>query len=312
MDPRRLGLVATKLHYFQIVAELGSIRRAAQDLNVAPSVISRSVRQIEAELDVQLFDRVGKRLKLTSAGETLVYHARASALEIANAVNFIQDLKGLRGGTVSIVAIESMARHAVPKVLQRFWDSYQHVDIKLHIAGSAQAFEAVANGIYDMAVAFDHAVPSNARRLASCRMRLGALLRADHPMANAPSVLLRDFVAEPLLLAESSLTLGRTVEAAAARSGVTFHSRVVTNSIGALIELAMSGQGVTFQTRLGAEPELESGKLVFVPLRDAHLRRRELVLVSRANSPLPRAASTLSVMLGEAVTALNENEIVVA
>lgn len=306
MDPRRLGLIASKLHYFQLVAELGSIRRAAHDLNVAPSVISRSVRQLEADLDVQLFDRVGRRLKLTSAGETLVYHARTSALEIANALNFIQDLKGLRRGTVSIVAIESVAQHAIPKVLGHFWTAYENVDVKLHVAGSTEAFEAVANGIYDLAVAFDLAVPRRARRLASCRMRLGALLRSDHPLAGAPSVTLRDFAAEPLLLAETSLTLGRTIEVAAAKSGVEFRSRIVTNSIGALIELALSGQGVTFQTRLGAERELDSGRLVFVPLRDPYVRSRELVLVSRSNSPLPQAAATLSLMLGAAIAALDE------
>jgi len=306
MDPRRLGLISNRLHYFQVVAELGSIRRAAHQLNVAPSVISRSVRQIELDLEVQLFDRVGRRLRLTSAGETLLYHARTSVLEIGNALNFIQDLKGLRQGTVSVAAIESVARYAIPAVLKRFWVNYENVAVRLHVAGSAEAFESVADGLYDLAVAFDVSVPRRARRLASCRMRLGALLPPHHRLARESSIMLRDVASEPLLLAESSLTLGRTIEAAAAKGGVQFRSRIVTNSIGALIELALVGQGVTFQTRLGAEPELESGKLVFVPLRDPHIKRRELVLVSRANGPLPQAASVLSVMLGQAVTSLDE------
>ncbi|WP_127144041.1 LysR family transcriptional regulator [Pelagibacterium montanilacus] len=308
MDARRFGLISTKLHYFQLVAEFGSIRRAAHALNVAPSVLSRSIRQIEADLDVQLFDRVSRRLKLTSAGETLLYHTRASALELGHALNFIQDLKGLRGGTVSIAAIESVARHAIPKVLGMFWRSHENVEVDIHVAGSTEAFESVANGLHDLAVAFDVDVPRRARRLASCRMKLGALLRPDHPLAGNRSVTLRDFALEPILLAEPSLTLGRTIEIAAAAAGVDFRSRVVTNSIGALIELARSGQGVTFQTRVGVEPELESGRLVFVPLSDPNVKMRELLLVARANSALPQAASAVSRMLGEALAKLDESD----
>src|SRR5580698_2797450 len=57
MDPYRLGLVATRIHYFQLVARLGSIRRAALVLRVAPSSISRVIKQLEEELGTPLFER---------------------------------------------------------------------------------------------------------------------------------------------------------------------------------------------------------------------------------------------------------------
>jgi DNA-binding transcriptional LysR family regulator len=74
MDARRLGLISTRLHYFQIVAQTGSIRRAAHLLNVAPSAISRSIINWAGSRR-PLVRRIRQRLRLTSA-EILVYHAR--------------------------------------------------------------------------------------------------------------------------------------------------------------------------------------------------------------------------------------------
>lgn len=78
MDPHRLGPISTRLHYFQRVARLGSIGQAARLLNVAPSSISRVASSLEEELRTPLFERVRQRLKLTSAGEIMLYRTRAS------------------------------------------------------------------------------------------------------------------------------------------------------------------------------------------------------------------------------------------
>src|SRR5258708_38950734 len=75
MDPYRLGLVATRIHYFQLVARLGSIRRAALVLRVAPSSISRVIKQLEEELGTPLFERQRQRPKLTSAGEFVLFYS---------------------------------------------------------------------------------------------------------------------------------------------------------------------------------------------------------------------------------------------
>ncbi|WP_312858697.1 LysR family transcriptional regulator [Rhizobium sp. G21] len=114
MDPFRLGLVATRIHYFQLVARLGSIRRAALALNVAPSSISRVLKQLEDELGTPLFERVRQRLKLTSAGELMLYHARASLGELNRACNEINELHGLHRGSLSVAVVESVARGLMP------------------------------------------------------------------------------------------------------------------------------------------------------------------------------------------------------
>src|ERR1700749_3426368 len=146
MDAHRLGLVSMRLHYFQTVAQLGSIRAAAQVLNVAPSAISRTVQALETALGLPLFERVRQRLKLTSAGETLVYHARASASELNRACAIINDLTGLRRGKIGISAVESVTRGLLPRILAEFWALLPNVVVEFRTVGSSEALRLVAEG----------------------------------------------------------------------------------------------------------------------------------------------------------------------
>lgn len=305
MTLHRLGLISTRLHYFQTVVQLGSIRRAAQALNVAPSAISRTIQQLEKELGAPLFERARQRLKLTSAGEILVYHAGASTAELDRARAFIDDLQGLRRGSVGIAVVESVSRGLLPEVLSRFWKRYPEVAVRVTTTGSQQAFDAVAQGECDLAIAFDAKPPKATQRLASASLRLGALLRPDHALAAKRGVRLRDFASERVILSDASLTLGSSIEAAMLNSTFELQAIAVTNSIHLMSDFAVRGHGVTFQTRVGVERELERGELVFVPLSDPQMRARKLMLIARAKVHLPAGPAALAAMLISAIQGLD-------
>ncbi|NVO12662.1 MAG: LysR family transcriptional regulator [Rhodoplanes sp.] len=305
MTLHRPSLISARLQYFQAVVRFGSIRRAAQALGVAPSAVSRTLRQLEEGLGTPLFERARQRLKLTSAGEILVYHAAASAAELERACTFIDDLEGLRRGTVAVAAVESVTRGMLPAVLSRFWERCPEVEVRLIVTGSAQAFEAVSRGECDLAVGFDVRPPKATRRLAGAGLRLGALLRPDHRLAGRRQVRLADFTGERVILADASLTLGASLEAAMPGDAAALRAAAVTNSIHLMSDLAVRGHGVTFQTRVGVEHELDAGRLVFVPLADPRLRPRKLMLVARAKAHLPAGPAVLAALLTEAVQALD-------
>jgi DNA-binding transcriptional LysR family regulator len=142
--------------------------------------------------------------------------------------------------------------------------------------------------------------------LASADVRLGALVKPDHVAAKQPGVRLRDFADQRIMMADSSLSLGKWIEDAALQSGVELQVRAVANSINELIDFTVNGDGVTFQTRVGVERELERGDLVFVPLLDRSLKPRKLTLIAAGHGQLPEAPAALAVMLTQAVSALDE------
>lgn len=309
MDPYRLGLVATRIHYFQLVARLGSIRQAAQALNVAPSSVSRILRQLEDELGTSLFERVRQRLKLTSAGELMLYHARLSLSQLNRACSEINDLHGLHRGTVSVAVIESVSRGVMPQALQEFWQRHPAITVDVRVMGSQQAANAVAEGECDLAVVFDIRVPRNVRRIAIVSLPLGVLALPESHFAEKKELKLFDLAGERVILSDSSLTLGTWIEEAFSRSFIDLTQRARTNSIGLMVDLAKRNLGTVLQTRVGIEQEIADGALKFVPLRDAKLNPRKLMLLSRSEKEMSDAASALGKLLAKSIERSGEDGI---
>jgi DNA-binding transcriptional LysR family regulator len=304
MDPYRLGLVATRIHYFQLVARLGSIRQAALVLSIAPSSISRVIKQLEDEIGTPLFERVRQRLKLTSAGELMLYHARVSTAELNRASEKINELHGLRRGRVSVSVIESVARGLMPKILSEFWAVHPEINVDIKVVGSQQASEALAEGDCDLAVAFDVQVPRHVRRIAIASLPLGVLAPPGSRFASKKQIRLFELAGERVILSDQSLMLGISVEEAFNRSLIELTRRSRTNSIGLMVDLANMNLGTVLQTRVGIEREIADGTLVFVPLRDPKIGPRRLMLLARSEKEMPDAASAFGALLAREIERL--------
>ncbi|MFN3641850.1 MAG: LysR family transcriptional regulator [Gemmobacter sp.] len=304
MDLHRLGLVSTRAQHFQLVARLGSIRAAARAVNLAPSSVSRSLRSLEEDLRAPLFERMQQRLRLTSAGELLLYHIQQSSAELGRAVTEIGDLQGLRRGTVTLAVIESAALGLLPEVLAGFWIRNPEITVAVTVGGSADMAAMVAGGEADIALAFDVRVPRNARRLAAASLPMGVVVPPGSRLAKLETVRIYDLAGERVILSDASLTLGTSVEEAFGRAGVDFARRARTNSIGLMIDLARRGLGTILQTRLGLEREIARGDLAFLQVTDARLAPRRLVLIGRAKGEMSEAAGSLADSLARAVDRL--------
>lgn len=305
MDLHRLGLVSARVNNFLLVARLGSIRQAAKAANVAPSSISRTVKQLEDDLGTPLFERTGQRLKLTSAGELLFYHIRQSTTELNRALTEINDLQGLRRGTVTLAVIESAARGLLPEVLAAYWIRNPEITVDVRVAGSAEAAALLSQGEADLALVFDARVPRNARRITAAAMPLGVLVAPGSRLtAREGRLRVYDLAGERVVLSDGTLTLGSSVEELFGGSFVDISRRARTNSIGLMIDLAMRGLGTIVQTRLGVEREVARGDLVFIPLAEPKLQPRRLILMARPKAELSDAATALSVALALAIERL--------
>ena len=283
MRTHRIGLVSTRLQYFETVVRTGTIRQAAIRLNVAPSAISRSISQLEQDIGATLFERVRQRLKLTSAGEILIHHAHIIHAEMNTARDLIDDIKGLRRGSVSVAVAESVARGLLPAMLSAFWQKFPEIVVDIRIMGSQQAFTAALKGECDLALAFDYRdIKRDLSQIASVKLEMGALVLPDHPLAGRREVRMRDLATERVLLSDSSLTLAASIEEAMLHAFAVVNPRSRTNSIGVMTELVLHGCGLAFQTRVGIEKELAEGKLVFLRIRDSRLAPRKLMLMARS------------------------------
>jgi len=275
MDLHRLGLVSSRAHHFLLVARLGSVRQAALALNVAPSSISRTIKQLEDDLGTPLFERTRQRLKLTSAGELLQHRLRQANGAMDRAVAEIGDMQGLRRGTVTVAVIESAARGLVPEVLEDFWQRYPEINVETQVTDSQHAADLVEQREADIALSIDVRVSRRIRSVLAANLKLGVLVTPDNPIARHEGPLrIGDLAGERVILSDTSLTLGGSIERIFAASQVDLPQRASTNSIGLMLDLAKRGLGAVLQTRLGATGEIARGELVFLPLADARLGLR--------------------------------------
>src|SRR6187549_915212 len=114
------------LRYVDEVARSGSIRKAAERLNIAASAINRQILALEAELGTPIFERLHKRMRLTAAGETIVSHVRNTLREHERMRIRIEELKGLRRGQVTIATMLTLASEVLPQIIASFRDKHPH------------------------------------------------------------------------------------------------------------------------------------------------------------------------------------------
>src|SRR5215831_19557336 len=108
------------LRYFLAVADTAHFTRAAAKLHVTQPTLSHQIRELEAQLNLQLFDRVGRRVKLTAAGETLLPHARRVVRELAEAQTALDELHGLKRGALRVGIVQTVNACVIPDIVARF------------------------------------------------------------------------------------------------------------------------------------------------------------------------------------------------
>src|ERR1700750_3359135 len=112
------------MRYVDEVARTGSIRKAADQLNVTASAVNRRIMDLEDELGAPLFERLPRGVRLTAAGEVFVHYLRKQNGEVGRMKSQIEDLKGLRRGTVRIACSQALALDFLPRAISEFRKSH--------------------------------------------------------------------------------------------------------------------------------------------------------------------------------------------
>lgn len=274
------------LTYVDEVARQGSIRAAADKLNVAASAISRQIKALEDELGSPIFNRQPRSVTLTAAGEILLVHIRETLREMNRTRALIEDLKGLRRGEVTVALMSGLAANIVPRVTMQFRQANPKVLVRLQLMTTPEEMiAAVAEGEADLAIGFDFPPRPNVRQLAVAFAPLGLVVSASHPFAGRASVRLSECFDYTFVVADSTTVIRPHLEQIFAQSGAGPTDFIETNSIEVMRQVVMDGHGVTFLTPFDIETDAEAGRLAFVPVQDLARETQHLVLLGPERNP---------------------------
>jgi len=199
-----------QLKYLIGIVDSGlNITSAAERLYTSQPGISKQLKQLEAELGMQLFTRKGKSLAaVTPAGREVIDRARRILREVENITNLASDLTGEQDGRLSIATTHTQARYVLPDVIREFNERYPKVDLELHQGTSEQIVELVNTHQVDFAIATgSRKLFSNLTLLPIYHWNRIALVPNDHPLAREKKpVDLKMLSAYPLVTYVFSLT----------------------------------------------------------------------------------------------------------
>ena len=289
------ALIAIAYRYFMAVAELGSVRAASRDLNVAASAISRQLIQLETALGNRLFDRSGRGLKLAPAGEVLLRGLRRAAQNHENTLDELSALRKLTRGLLRIATVESVSAAVLPDMLEHFIRSYPGIQVSVTVAGSEAVTQLVREHQAELGFTFNPSTLDGLEVLASRDLDLGAIMAPDHPLAKAKRLSLADCAEHPLAWPSPGLSLRAILDSipAARKLRPAFEC----NSLRLMASLTRRGSCIAFQTVIGIERELAAGTLVFIPLADKRLPVDRLRLVARSGAgPRPTVEAFLEIV----------------
>lgn len=147
-----MKLTFRQLKVFTVVAELGSMARAATSLHLTPPAVSMQIKEIEAQVGLALFDREGRQVSLSTAGEYFLAHARRMLAALKDADDAMARLKRVERGLLTI-GLVSTAQYFVPHLLARFHDDHPGVDVRLRVTGNRSQLVALMRaGEVDLSV----------------------------------------------------------------------------------------------------------------------------------------------------------------
>jgi DNA-binding transcriptional LysR family regulator len=139
-----------QLRIFVAVSEREHVTRAAADLNLTQSATSAAIAALEARYDVQLFDRVGRRIELTKAGRLFLVEARAVLARTHAAESALSELAGLKRGSLALAASQTVGNYWLPPVMHRYRLSYPGIALSLTIGNTESVAVAVRDGVVDL------------------------------------------------------------------------------------------------------------------------------------------------------------------
>lgn len=290
---------ASILKYFAEVARSGSIRKASDELHVATSAVSRQIKKLEDELGTPLFERFSDGLRLTSAGEVVLRHAKETLHEYEIMKSNLGDLHGKSTGRVHIAALDSLAIQFLPEFISRFHKKHPAVDFRIRTDNYNNIFRFLAEGDVDIGVTFDLARPHDMKLIHGVAMPLMAIVARTHPLARQKSVTLQECAQFNMLLQLDNEVMSSMIAVELGALNRVGRTLVATNNQMMLKPMILSGEGVAFFTPLGLLRELEAGDAVALPIAGSKLQNLEVGIVVSRRRQLTHATEVVAQSMGE-------------
>lgn len=273
------------LRHFVAVAEELHFTRAAARLAIEQSPLSRSIRNLEQRLGVELLERTKRTTKLTPAGERFLAHARALLAAADEARIDVQALPEERTGHLRISVCDGVPLPRLARLLTALRQEHPNIRVHVHEVSMAQTIHDLRGGFLDAALAPESGYGKGIVAEAIWQDSPVVIIPSDHPLAERERINLLDVVGEPLVLCRPDTGLGQQSQIEQLVRTVTATPNIVdqANTLCMLVMFVFAGYGIGIATAAQLEA-LGASDLTLRPLQDAPSTVKTWIMV-REDAP---------------------------
>jgi len=291
-----------QLRALNAVARHGGFSRAAREVRITQPTLSTHIRNLENQLGVKLFDRAGRSVTLTPAGEIFSEYTSRILDLCDQAAEALQAHLGQIKGEIDVVASTVPGEYILPAWLAGFYRKYPDVLVKLSVSDSQTAMEKIASGEVSMGIT---GMKASHPSLTSTLLKEDRIILAGTETFGVENglespILKADFHRVPLIKREPGSGTQKTVELTMKNSGLNpekLHWSACLGSTRAVIEGTLAGLGGAFLSRFTIEKELENGTLREFEVEDLEVGQGFYVHTHSARSMSPVAQRLLDDLL---------------
>jgi len=309
-----MNVTFRQLQVFAEVALQGSMGRAAASLHLTPPAISMQVKELEAQVGLSLFDRQGRQVSLSTAGEYFLVHARRLLANLKEADNAMARFKRLEHGLLTI-GIVSTAKYFVPRLLALFHEEHAGVEVRLRVVGNRQQLVALmqANEV-DLSVMGRPPKEVATRSEAFAAHPLVFVAPPRHPLLDDGPLPVAALAGHAFIVREHGSGTRTAMEAFFA--GHRFEPRITMemSSNETIKQAVMAGMGLSFLSLHTIGLEMRSGLMALLDVEGTPLMRMWHVvhLQSKVLSPAAEAFRYFIIEQGEAHLVAHDEPLLMA
>jgi DNA-binding transcriptional LysR family regulator len=279
-----------QLQVFEATARHCNFTRAAEELFLTQPTVSMQVKQLSKSVGMPLFEKVGKRLYMTDAGQAVFEACQAVFDRLAQLESSLLDLQGMESGKLRLGATTT-AQYIVPKLLAPFCHTYPGVDISLEIDKHRNVVERLNNNQDDLYILSQLPDRSDIQSRSFLCNPLAVVAPSNHPLSQQSHISLERLVKEPLILRERGSASREAVEALFAERDLEPQIRLELDNNEAIKQSIAEGLGLSVLSlhslsRISSVPELVALDVEGFPIH------HQWYVVFLKDKTLPIAAQT--------------------
>ncbi|MBT7951976.1 MAG: LysR family transcriptional regulator [Gammaproteobacteria bacterium] len=282
-----------RLRCLYVAANLGTMRAAAEKLNMAASSVSRQIHKLETELDAPLIEKGRHRIKLTQAGHILFDYYTKRSVDQEELSTRLEDIKALRVGNITIAIVEGFVGGIISPTINEFISKYSNIFIDVRMLPTTrEVIEMVVQDDAHFGVAFDADNENRIHARPAIEQPIKAIVHPEHALAGKQTIKLADLSDSNIVL-NQNFRMHEVIQEGAKHENTRLNIVMTTNSFVLLKNCVMNGQGVTFLSDLAVAQELTNGELVSINVDNPVLKNSVAVVATRVGRQLPTSANRL-------------------